>query len=192
MTQYFRNLMDCRLHSTFPTMKKSLPLLIASLVCALFVTGCETDGLSARKQEKSAVYATLKPWEKSYIDKGVIALGFTPDMVYMAVGNASKVEPVVNADGTKAEMWTFKNYYPSVEANALKYNYNTESHYQPSATQSNGAGGQQPLGTSRNGGPSIGTTGGPQGTMDLAELPSYTLWVTFRDGKVVKMKLDPN
>jgi len=40
---------------------------------------------------------------------------------------------------------------------------------------------------------SIATTGGPQGgSMELADLPSYTLWVTFQDGKVVKLKLDPN
>jgi len=172
-------------------MKNVLSLLAAAIGLALLVTGCETDGSSARIQEKSAVYATLKPWEKNYIEKGVIALGFTPDMVYMSIGNASKVEPVDSPVG-KGEMWTYKNYFPTVNANALKYNYNTESHYQPSGTQSNGAGGQQPLGTSRAGGPSLGTTGGPQGTMDLADLPSYTLWVTFQDGKVIRMKLDPN
>ena len=173
-------------------MKTIVPVFAVAIGLTMLVTGCETDGLAARKQEKSAVYATLKPWQKNYIDKSVIALGFTPDMVYIAVGHPTKVEPVVNPDGTKAELWTYKNYFPTVEANALKYTYTTESVYQPSRFQSNGAGGRQPLGTSRNGGPSISTTGPPQGTMDLADLPSFTLWVTFKDGKVVKMKLDPN
>ena len=123
-------------------MKTIFPVFAVAIGLTMLVTGCETDGLAARKQEKSAVYATLKPWQKNYIDKSVIALGFTPDMVYIAVGHPTKVEPVVNPDGTKAELWTYKNYFPTVEANALKYTYTTESVYQPSRFQSNGAGGR--------------------------------------------------
>jgi len=175
-------------------MNKITVLLGAALGLALLVTGCETDSSSARIKEKSAAYATLKPWEKNYIDKGVIALGFTPDMVYMAIGNASLVEPL-DSPGGKAEKWTYKNYYPTVEAGALKYNLNSEQHYQPSNTEPSPTGGQMPRGMGGLGtGPqSIATTGGPQGgSMELADLPSYTLWVTFQDGKVVKLKLDPN
>ena len=145
-------------------MNKATVLLGAALGLALFVTGCETDGSSTRIQEKSAVYATLKPWEKNYIDKGVIALGFTPDMVYMAIGKPSTVDPVATPEG-KGEKWTYKNYYPTPEAGALRYNLNSEQHYQPSNTEPSPTGGQMPRGMGGLGtGPqSIATTGGPQG-----------------------------
>jgi hypothetical protein len=74
-------------------MKKLAVILGVALGFALLVTGCKTDGLSARIQEKSAVYGTLKPWQKKYVDTGVVAMGFTPDMVYMAIGNPTKTEP---------------------------------------------------------------------------------------------------
>src|ERR1019366_1300535 len=78
-----------------PTPMKKLPVVLGvALGFALLVTGCETDALSARIQEKSAVYATLKPWQKKYVDTGVVAMGFTPDMVYMAIGNPTKTEIV--------------------------------------------------------------------------------------------------
>lgn len=170
-------------------MKKSLPLLGAALVLALLVTGCETTGSSARIQEKSAVYATLKPWQKNYVDKGIIAMNFTPDMVYMSIGNPSTKQ--TTDDG---ELWTYKNYYPTVEADKVKRTYSTDSSFQPTRLQPDAATGRpQPVGMGQGGsGPSIGTTGGPQGSMELGDLQSYTLYVNFKDGVVNKMKLNPN
>ena len=80
------------------------------------VTGCETDGgIAARTREKSAAYATLKISEKRFIDKGIIAIGFTPDMVYMAMGRPSKVESKAYPEGDR-ELWTYSRYYPNYEA----------------------------------------------------------------------------
>jgi len=45
-----------------------------------------------------------------------------------------------------------------------------------------------PLGMDRNGGESIGKTGGPQGgSMEPATLQSYTMQVLFQNGKAAKM-----
>jgi len=181
---------------SLPTMKKLPVLLGASLGLALFFTGCESDGIAARTQEKSAVYATLKPWQKKNIDGGVIALTFTPDMVYMAIGNPTSKAPI---DGG-GEIWTYKNYYPSVGATQAQRTFNTDrglgdsNFHNGIQSESNGAGGRQTVGSSRGGaGPSISTTGGPQGgSMEPPDLQSFTLWVTFVDGKVSKLKLDPN
>jgi hypothetical protein len=167
-------------------MKTSHCLVGAALGLTLLLTGCESDG-SARIQEKSAVYASLKPWQKKYIDTGVIAKGFTPDMVYMAIGNPSEKKP---ADG--GELWTFKNYYPSVAADQNKRALNTET-----AMDHSLSGGMQmqngsPTFSSRTG-QSISNTGGPQGgSLEPADLQSYTLWVTFQNGVVTKMKLEMN
>lgn len=165
-------------------MKKLLPLLGAALVLAMLVPPAHAS-LSSRKKEKAATYASLKAWQKRYVDTGVIAMNFTPDMVYLAIGDPSKKQP--SADG---ELWTFNNYYPSVAADKVKRTYNTEGAYQPSRNETVG-GVSAPRGTSRSG-PSISNTGGPQGSQELADLQSYTLWVTFKDGVVSKMKLDAN
>lgn len=173
-------------------MKKHLPLLGVTLGFALLITGCESDNSSARIQEKSAVYATLKPWQKKNIDKGVIAMGFSPDMVYMAIGNASTKQR--QADGS--ELWVYKTYYPTVAADQMKYSMNTEQHFANSGNLLPGAqGSNAPAGsaTSNRNPTSIAKTGGPQGgSMEPADMVSYTLWVTFENGAVTHMKLDQN
>ena len=170
----------------------------AALLLALLVTGCESDGgMSARAQEKSATYAALKPWQKKYIDKGSVAEGFTPDMVYIAMGRPDKVETKELAAGN-AEMWTYSRFYPSVDAvHGFKHaNFTTESAYQPQAalTQTDANSGKSvPTGMSRGGGDTLGRTGGPQGgSMEPADLTSYTVKVLFADGKVVRIGADIN
>lgn len=177
-------------------MKKYLIPAVAALLLTLFITGCESSGgIPARAQEKSAAYGALKPWQKKYIDKGSVSVGFTPDMVYIAMGNPDKVDQADLPEG-KAEMWTYSRYYPNVDAihGYRSANFSTESAYQPQpATQQTNSGGTTPLGQSRGGGPSIGTTGGPQGgSMEPAELRSYTIRVLFADGKVVRFGADQN
>lgn len=176
-------------------MKKSLALLGGALGLALLVTGCESTGSSARIQEKSAVYATLKPWQKKNIDGGVVAMSFTPDMVYMAIGNPSTKQP-----SGEDEVWIYKNYYPSTGAVAAKQTLNTDRGLGDSnfkngiQSESNGSGGRQRVGSGKGGvGQSASTTGGPQGgSMEPADLASYTLYVTFTNGAVSHLKLDEN
>jgi hypothetical protein len=176
---------------------KKLPVVLGvALGFALLVTGCETDALSARIQEKSAVYATLKPWQKKYVDTGVVAMGFTPDMVYMAIGNPTKTE-IVGAPENKTETWTYKNYYPTMAASNVKYTLNADSglghsNISPGGTLmlGNGSGGMVRASSGQG---SISATGGPQGgSMEPADLQSYTFVVTLTNGVVTKMKLDPN
>jgi len=173
----------------------------AAVLLTLFVSGCETDGsLTARIQEKSAVYATLQPWEKNYIAKGVVSKGFTPDMVYMAMGLPSKAEPV-NESGSKAELWTYNNYYPRVNAAQMRYStFDTDAPYQPSRTEFtmisvDGNVGQPksiPAGMGRVS-QSISTTGGPQGQLpEPADLQSLTVKVLFRNDKVAQVGVNPN
>ncbi len=114
-------------------MKPRLFSVSTALVLALLVTACATDGgVSARKQEKSGVYATCRPWQKEFIDKGVIAKEFSPDMVYIAMGKPDKVETKDFPDG-RAEMWIYTHVYPSVDAiHGFRHaNFTTDSAYQP-------------------------------------------------------------
>ena len=161
---------------------KKLPVILGvTLGFALLVTGCETDNSSARIQEKSAVYATLKPWQKKYVDTGVVAMGFSPDMVYMAIGN-----PTTKTPAGPGELWVYKNYYPSVGADRVKTTLTTESTYANSNNLQPGMPGSNAPSVSR-------ASGGPQGgSMEPADLASYTFYITFENGVVTKMKLDPN
>jgi hypothetical protein len=176
-------------------MKKHPHLLAGAILgLALLVTGCETDAPSARIQEKSALYATLKPWQKRNIDRGVVALGFTPDMAFLAIGNPSTKQ--ATPDG--GELWTYKNYYPSAAAGNVKYTLNTARNGGNTAgsvrTESNSHGGQQAAGAAAGGAaPSASATGAPQGaSMEPADVASYTLWITFQNGVITNIKADQN
>jgi hypothetical protein len=159
----------------------------AAVLLVLLVTGCATDDTTARTQEKSAVYATLGHREKRFIAKGRIAVGFTADMVYMAMGHPSKVKPVT-ISGETAELWIYDNYYPPVNAFHMRYSdFGPELPYQPvpSVNGLPAGSGQSPA--------SIATTGPPQGgSMEPADLRSFTIWVLFQNGQVVRLMGAPN
>ena len=167
----------------------------AAVVLAVMFAGCESDGgIAARSQEKSAVYASLKPWQKKYIDKGTVAEGLSPDMVYIAMGKPDKVETRDN----NVEIWTYSRYYPTHGAlRRMHYaNFNTDSAYTPGATTTQidpTSGKIVPLGMAVGGGSSITKTGGPQGgSMEPANLASYTVQIMFEKGVVSKMAASPN
>ncbi len=178
---------------------KTFPVSVgAAVLLAVMFVGCESDGgIAARSQEKSATYSSLKPWQKKYIDKGTVAEGFTPDMVYIAMGKPDKVETKDFPQG-KVEIWTYSRYYPTNGAlRGMHYaNFNTDSAYQPQATTTQidpNTGKMIPLGMSPGGGASIGKTGGPQGgSMEPANLTSYTIQIMFEKDKVSKMAASPN
>ena len=159
----------------------------AAVLFALLVTGCATDDTTARTQEKSAVYATLSRREKHFIAKGRIAVGFTPDMVYMAMGHPSKVKPVT-ISGETAELWIYDNYYPPVDAYHMRYSdFGPELPYQPVPTVDGLPAGEGPSPAS------VATTGPPQGgSMEPADLKSFTIWVLFQNGQVVRLMGAPN
>ena len=174
-------------------MKKCLLLLGAALGFALLITGCDTDNSSGRVQEKSAVYATLKPWQKKDIDGGVVALTMTPDMVYMAIGNPSTKTP----NGT-GEVWIYKNYYPTVGADRVRTTLNSDQ--MGAAASASKPGGLAGINTARTSqaasakaGPSLSQTGGPQGgSMEPSDMQSYTFTVTFENGVVAHLKIEPS
>lgn len=187
-------------------MKTPLSVFGATLGLALLATGCATNDMTARIQEKSAAFATLKVWEKSFIQKGVVSTGFTPDMVYMAVGNPTKVEPVKFDGGGQGELWTYHNFYPAPDATRMDTApFTTESTFQPAQTMSqphfgesgydgddfseSGGTTRTPMGMSRTQ-QSIFLTGGPQGgSMEPADLQAFTLYVLFHDGKVTLLSM---
>jgi hypothetical protein len=173
----------------------------AALLLALLMSGCETDdgGITARTQEKSAAYAKLKYWEKNFIAKGVIAEGFTSDMVYMAMGQPNKTEAKELPQG-RFELWTYSRYYPNVDAvHGFEFaSYNSDSAYQPLMPQyqkqtNSPSDRGVPWGMAGGLNQSIFVVGGPQGgSMEPAGLRSYLVVILFQGGKVARVGVAAN
>ena len=186
-------------------MKLSHSLLAAATLLVVLLTGCEFDnGISVRAKEKPEVYASLHVWQKRFIEKGVIAQGFTSDMVYIAMGNPSKVEKREFPQGG-LEVWTYSRYYPNITgAHGSTFDaagWNSDSAFQGQFKATQDAPGldphsnqnpQVPVGMA-GGPPSLFKAGPPQGgTMEPADIRSYTFIILFKDGKVTKFGTYPN
>src|SRR4051812_47022724 len=88
---------------------KMKPFVFLSLLGAgLLLSGCST--INSRINEKGSVFYSLDADTRAKIEHGDIALGFSPDMVYMALGNPDAKRRSTSADGT-SETWTYGAYY---------------------------------------------------------------------------------
>ncbi len=87
-------------------MKKYLTLL--SCLAALVLAGCST--VQSRIEEKAHVFNTLPPETQARIRQGLIDVGYTPDMVYIAMGKADRVRERASAEGTES-VWIYNTYY---------------------------------------------------------------------------------
>ena len=66
-------------------------LILGLALATVILAGCDaTSGISARIQEKSAIFEALSPEQKKAIAEGAIEYGDTADMVYMPLGKPSK------------------------------------------------------------------------------------------------------
>jgi len=161
---------------------KSTLVSICALAAVMQLAGCDaTNGVTARIQEKSAVFAQLTPEQKKNIEDGVIEYGYTTDMVYMALGKPSKVREKSAPEGTVL-MWTFNNYFPTVAVSQLAMN-DPSRKYRPGQVYANVPGNPVSISSTKPSGPEPGVD-------SLGDIPSETLHVLFLDGKVFQIKLE--
>lgn len=168
-------------------MKTTLLTTAACLFALTLQTGCENSGTSARIQEKSAVFAALTPEQQQTIQEGAIELGYTADMVYMALGKPSKVKTQDDPEG-RVEMWTYQNFYPSVAVTQLAMNDPSRKYRAPPLTTN-----YPHEGPGRTTAASLSSTKptGPEPGIDsLADVQSDTLYVLLLNGRVFQLKLD--
>jgi len=162
-------------------MKKYLALFAAS-AALLLVSGCDSSGSSARIQEKSVVFNNLAPWQQQDIQNGIINVGYSTDMVYMALGKPSKIVTSANGEET---IWTYNNYFPPTAQSAPRSNLQNPggSNYASSVESSSAPRNNQSLSAT-------GIKGTAQTSLEVPDLPSDTLHVTFRNGQVSDYKLE--
>ncbi len=96
-----------------PAMKNPLRLLSVAALVAGATAGCSTvdplTAISGRIQEKSDAFSKLTPAQQKGIKDGYIERGYTPDMVYMVMGQPATVRAKDAALG-KLEMWTYVEF----------------------------------------------------------------------------------
>ncbi|MEO6874856.1 MAG: hypothetical protein ABI222_08540 [Opitutaceae bacterium] len=89
-------------------MKKILPALVAGLVFAL-VAGCSTT--DSRVSGHQALFNTWPADVQQRVRAGQVAVGFTPDMVQVALGNADRTYSRTTEKGT-SEVWVYEDHSP--------------------------------------------------------------------------------
>ncbi|MBS0633585.1 MAG: hypothetical protein JSS11_16870 [Verrucomicrobia bacterium] len=84
------------------------PLLLLSAVLALAaLSGCDT--FESRAKKKPEVLAALDPAAREKLRRGIIEIGNTTDMVYLALGQPDDEYETTSARG-KEKTWIFNSY----------------------------------------------------------------------------------
>jgi hypothetical protein len=147
-------------------------LRLVSALALLALVGCGTmSTIDSRSQERAAAYASASPREKNLMQRGLIAAGFTPDMVYIAIDKPDVTDK--SPDG-HSERWIYKNFgqIPGTPVmGATKVDTNVGG----------GSGNQRQY--YKN---TYSTRNDPSGPVDASQ---QHLVITFTDGKLTGMEL---
>jgi len=87
-------------------MKKKLSILISCAALAV-LAGCVTP--AARINRSPEVFAKLSATDQQLIREGKVAVGFTPEMVRLALGEPDRVFTRTDASGVN-EAWSYTTY----------------------------------------------------------------------------------
>jgi hypothetical protein len=79
----------------------------AGLIAVLTLAGCATP--EARIEKNPALFASLAPADQQAIKEGRAGIGFTPEMVKLALGDPDRVSTRTDASGT-SEVWRYTTY----------------------------------------------------------------------------------
>ena len=93
-------------------MKKEF--LCSAALFVVVLAGCDT--FEHRSQEKAATFESLAPAEREKLKRGVIEIGNTPEMVYIALGRPDEKHESTTAGG-RATVWTYNSYHQEYEGN---------------------------------------------------------------------------
>lgn len=88
------------------------PFLVSLLLFTLAFTGCDT--FERRSHERASTFASLAPAEQEKLRRGVIEIGNTPDMVYIALGRPDETHETSTAEGRET-VWIYNSYHQEYE-----------------------------------------------------------------------------
>jgi hypothetical protein len=96
-------------------MKARILAAVAAVAALGFLAGC--NSFNARARRMSAVYDQLPPGEQQRLQRGAIAIGDSPEMVWIALGNPDERRDLTSADGTHTT-WVYRTYWQQYEGSA--------------------------------------------------------------------------
>ena len=100
---------------------------IFACLAVLGLAGCST--VQSRIEEKAAVFNALSPEQQARIQQGLVDVGYTQDMVYIAMGKADRVKERASEGGTET-VWIYNSYYQEYEGSHF-VGYRRSVYYDP-------------------------------------------------------------
>lgn len=105
------------------------------LAVLLLVAGCATTStIQSREQERAAAYAAFPPATKKLVNQGRIAVGMTPDAVYIAWGKPDEVLQSGDKHGVRT-IWVYRGavleetrYWVGRRFPHLKFDYEPQTY----------------------------------------------------------------
>jgi outer membrane protein assembly factor BamE (lipoprotein component of BamABCDE complex) len=98
-------------------------LALLSLLVLLAFTGCQT--VDTRIKEKPTVFASLDKTTQDMIKQGIIGIGYTEDMVYLALGSPDQIRESVTTT-SRTVIWiynSYTSYYDGIYGMGYGYGY---------------------------------------------------------------------
>lgn len=163
-------------------MLRPFPLAFAAFALVLSLAGCASPR-ETRIQEGAALFRTLKPSDQALIREGLVDVGFTREMVLLALGEPTRRSTAETSQGA-VETLVYRNVLMS-PGSAQKLAFDT-----PSARPTGGV----MTAAAAPGGPSLTSTQGSraQSTLsDGSDNPVGTLLLELQAGRVTRMQMEP-
>jgi hypothetical protein len=104
---------------------KTFALLFAA--AALVLTGCQS--VDSRIRENPQLFASLDAQTQAKIRQGIIELGYTHDMVYLALGAPDQKRESRSVNGTTT-LWIYSTYYERYDGRHF-VGYNRRVYWDP-------------------------------------------------------------
>lgn len=140
--------------------------------------GCAT-GVFSRIQEKSELFANLPARVQQNLRDGQIGVGYSPDLVYIALGAPTETATQPTTEGP-VEIWTYRRYFGDMAPQSLPSYQNIRQEI----ANAQGVGGPSTNPMLRGCG---GTPTQPNLELDVAN--GDTLYVLFYRGRVFDIRL---
>lgn len=83
-----------------------LTRLAGVLAGGLLLGACSVSTVASRIRELPSIYSTATPTQQRVMQEGGIDAGFTPNMVYIALGEPDRIE----RPDSQSEVWTYWNF----------------------------------------------------------------------------------
>jgi hypothetical protein len=107
-------------------LRRFLPIALAG-AALLFAAGCQT--VDTRIAENPQLFASLDATTQAKIKQGIIDLGFTEDMVYLALGAPDQKRESRSAAGSQI-VWVYNTYFERYDGTHF-VGYNRRVYYDP-------------------------------------------------------------